>query len=118
MNAQQKKIHRGTQEKLEEELKRLKVKIGLAVHLRVVWSSKAHSNLSGEVKRNDLIIYEESLDKTLSILRHEFLDYCISQVIESYKEVTNKLIRMINDDAYRRKKKIVEALTRLIEEKE
>lgn len=117
MNAQQKKIHRGTQEKLEEELKRLKVKIGLAVHLRVVCSSKAYSNLCGEVKRNDLIIYEESLDKTLSILRHEFLDYCISQVIESYKEVTNKLIRMINDDAYRRKK-IIEVLTRLIVEKE
>ena len=46
--------------------------------------------------------------------RHEFLDYCLVQAIEPYKEIANSLIRMINDDVYRRKEKIVEALVKFL----
>jgi len=50
----------------------------------------------------------------LEILRHEFLDYEISRIIEPYREVTNKLISLINEDAYRRKERLIEALVKLI----
>lgn len=53
-------------------------------------------------------------DTALGTLKHEFIDYAISQLTEPYKEVTNKLISFINEDAYRRKEKVVEARTRLI----
>lgn len=49
---------------------------------------------------------------------HEFLDYCLSQAIEPYKEVTNRLISLINEDVYRRKERIVEALAKLLIEEQ
>jgi hypothetical protein len=49
-------------------------------------------------------------------LRHEFLDFCISQAIKPYKEVTNLLIKKINKDAYLQKEKLLEALKRFIVE--
>lgn len=52
--------------------------------------------------------------KAVETLRHEFLDYCISQAIQPYKEVTNRLIRMMNEYAYRRKEKIVKTLVKLL----
>ena len=53
----------------------------------------------------------------IDILRHEFLDYCISRAIEPYRVVTNKLIKLINEDAYRRKERIVEAFSKLLFER-
>jgi len=47
----------------------------------------------------------------LGTSRHGFLDYAISKTIEPYKEVTNRLIALINEDAYKRKEKLVEALS-------
>lgn len=104
----------GVQTKLEEELKRIQGKLRLGLALRVVWMPNADGGLSGEVKGKDILIYEENEGKALDTLCHEILDYCISQAIEPYKEVTNWLIKMINEDAYKRKEKVVEALTRLI----
>ena len=59
----------------------------------------------------DVKIVEEEAVETL---RHEFLDYCISKAIEPYKEVTNRLIRIMNENAYRKKEGIVEALNKLL----
>lgn len=103
------------QTKLESQLERIQEKLRLGISLKVVWMPNADSDLAGEVKGNDILIYEENEGKALDILRHEILDYCISQAIEPYKEVTNRLIKVINEDAYKRKEKVVEALTRLLE---
>ena len=105
----------GTQERLEEEFKMMQRKLKLSLDLRVVWVPNTDSDLSGEVKGRDVLIYEASEDKALNTLRHEVLDYCVSQTIEPYKELVNNLIKMINKDAYKRKEKVVEALLRLIE---
>lgn len=43
------------------------------------------------------------------------MDYAISKVIEPYKNVTNKLIMLINEQAYRKKEKLIENLCRLVE---
>jgi len=102
------------QTKLEEELERIQGKLRLGLALRVVWMPNGDSGLSGEVKGRDICVYEENEGKALDTLCHEILDFCISQAIEPYKEVTNRLIKMINEDAYKRKEKVVEALTRLI----
>jgi len=107
--------------RLNAELERLKKLFGLAYNLIVIWEpSKTRCNagdtpqLSGQVLGDTIYIYELDEEKAVETLRHEFLDYCISQAIQPYKEVTNRLIRMINDDVYRRKEKIVEALVKLL----
>ena len=103
------------QTKLEEQLERIQGKLGLGLVLKVVWMPNADSDLSGEVKNNLIYVYEADEEKAVDTLRHEFLDFCITQAIEPYREVTNRLIKMINDNAYKRKEKVVEALTRLLE---
>jgi retron-type reverse transcriptase len=99
---------------LDEELERLKRLLRMGYELKVVWLPNNNSNLSGEVKGETIYVYEEELEKALETLRHEFLDYAISQVIEPYRQVTNKLIMLINEEAYKRKEKLVEVLNILL----
>jgi hypothetical protein len=101
------------QKKLEEELNRLKAILGLGYDLIVKWVPDGKSKLSGEVRGNLVYIYEEEEEEAVETLRHEFIDFCISQVVEPYKDVTNLLIKKINKDAYLQKEKLVEALKRL-----
>ena len=100
--------------KLEEELERLKRFLGLGHHLRVKWAPDSNERLSGEVKGDCVYIYETQEEPALETLRHEFLDYSVSQVIEPYKQVTNKLITLLNEEAYRKKEELVEKLVQVL----
>ena len=104
----------GKSARLEAELEQLKRLSGIGFELKVVWEPSPDRALSGEVKNNLIYVYEVDEQKAINTLRHEFLDYCISQAIQPYKEVTNRLIRMVNDDAYKRKERVVEALVKLL----
>ena len=104
------------QEKLQSALEGLKQTLNLGYELRVKWVPNGDSKLSGEVKGDCIYIYEETAKEALSTLRHEFLDYAISNVVEPYKQVTNKLIALINEEAYRRKERLVEKLSALLPE--
>ena len=101
--------------RLETKLERLKHLLGLGHHLMVNWIPK-DGELSGEVNGNCICVYEKEEKPALETLRHEFLDYVISQAIEPYKEIANRLILMVNESAYRTKEKLVEALSRLVNE--
>jgi hypothetical protein len=105
----------GVQRRLETELQSLKEKLKLGHGLDVRWIPSADKQLSGQVKGNCILVYEEDASEALQTLRHEFLDYAISIVIEPYKQVTNKLIALINEEAYRRKEKVVEALIGILD---
>jgi hypothetical protein len=109
------KVDAHVQTRLEEELERIQRKLKLGLDLKVVWTPNPDSSLSGEIKSGKILIYDESEGKALETLRHEILDFCISEAIEPYRQVTNRLIKMMNEDAYKRKEKIVEALTRLVD---
>jgi len=104
----------GIQRKLEDELERLKKILRLGYELGVIWVPTSNKNLSGEVKGAFIHVYDQDEEIALATLKHEFIDFAISKVVEPYKEVTNKLISLLNEDAYRRKEKLVEALTRLL----
>jgi len=96
--------------RLWEELKRLQEMLGCGYDLKLVWAPSPTSEIEGEVKRCTMYIYSETLKAAMKTLRHEFLDYAVTQLIEPYKEVTNALIALINKQAYARKEKLVEAL--------
>ena len=102
---------------LRGELERLKRLSGLGQDLNLVWTPISNSALSGEVKGRTIYIYEESEGKAVEVLRHEFLDHCVSKAIDPYRKVTNSLIKLVNEDAYDRKEKIVEGLSRILFEK-
>ncbi|MGQ9469463.1 MAG: hypothetical protein ACUVTD_06520 [Nitrososphaerales archaeon] len=107
-------LNESLQERLEEELERLKRKLKMGYELKVVLLPDNNSSLAGEVKGETIFIYEEDFEKALETLRHEFLDYSISKTIEPYKEIANKLIIYINEEAYRRKEKLIEALRTIV----
>lgn len=107
------------QEKLDSEFSRLKQILGISEDLKLEWIpnksfSGSGKELSGEVINNVVFIYEEDFSEALKTLKHELIDYQLSRAIEPYKEVTNKLISLINDEAYKKKEKLVEALCQLI----
>jgi hypothetical protein len=96
------------QRKFEVELERLKRILQMEYELKVRWVPDGNEKLSGEVKGDFIYIYEEEEGIAIETLEHEFLDYAISQVIEPYKQVTNRLIGLINENAYEKKEKLVE----------
>lgn len=98
---------------LERELEGLKCKCNMGYGLKVVWVPSDNVGLCGEVKAETIFIYDKDLSKALKTLKHEFLDYAVSQTIDPYKEVANVLIRLLNGKAYRQKEALVEALCRL-----
>jgi len=103
------------QEELERELRALSSKLGID-GLKVIWSPDGSGKLSGEVKGQVIHIYEPDLGKAIEVLRHETLDYIVSQAIEPYRDVTKALIKIINDKAYKRKEEVVEKLSRSFSE--
>jgi hypothetical protein len=90
-------------ERLEVELKRLKHELRLGCELRIWWVPNGHSTPSGEVRGDNIFIYEANEDVAIESLKHEFIDYTISKVTEPYKEMMNKLFPIINGDAYRKR---------------
>ena len=102
------------QDKLRSELQDLKQRLGIGFELDVKWLPDENAKLSGEVKGTCICIYEISEEKALETLKHEFLDYLISKTIEPYEKITNKLIGLVNDEAYLRKEKLIEVLAALI----
>ena len=102
------------QNRLTEELERLKRKLGLGNELTVKWLPGRKLDICGEVKGTCIFIYEISEEKALETLKHEFLDYLISKTIEPYEKIANKLIGLVNEEAYHRKEKLVEVLSKLV----
>jgi hypothetical protein len=115
MGATETNASRGSQcSRLEAELEHLKKLSRLGSELRVVWEPGSHETFAGQVKNSLIHVYEVDEKKAVETLRHEFLDYCVSQAIEPYKKITNRLISMVNEEAYRMKEDVVEGLIRLL----
>ena len=49
----------------------------------------------------------------MDTLQHEFLDSCVSEAIQPYREVANIMMKLLNEYAYKRKEEIVEGLRKL-----
>jgi hypothetical protein len=86
----------------------------MGYELKVRWIPNNNSKLSGKVKGEIVYVYDDEEELALETLKHEFIDYVISKVIEPYKQVTNKLVSLINEEAYKRKEKLVETFKELI----
>lgn len=101
-------------DRLVEELKRLQEKLCVGHELSVKWLPNGHEKLSGEVKGDQIYVYEKDEEEAVKTLKHEFFDYVVSKIIEPYERIANKLIGLINDEAYCRKEKLIEVLAALI----
>ena len=103
-----------TELKLQEELESLKSTSKLGFELEVVWQPDGGNSLSGEVVNKTIQIYESDESKAIETLRHEFIDYAISQAVEPYKKIANSLVKLVNAEAYAQKEGTVEGFSRLL----
>ena len=113
LNAQLKIMNLNFEPQLRAELEDLKRITGLGSGLSLIWAPDSLNPLSGEVKSSTMYIYDIIERKALDTLHHEFLDYCVSEAIQPYREVANILMKLLNEYAYKRKEEIVEGLRKL-----
>jgi len=106
---------------LSEELDNLKDITQSGRDLEVVWSPSELQELSGEVKGNTIYVYETEPAQALDTLRHEFLDYLVSEAVKPYQKVTalysamiNTLIERLVDEAYSEKEKVIDSLMKIL----
>jgi hypothetical protein len=99
---------------LENELERIQMKLRLNENLGVSWRPDRLRKMDGEVKGRNIFVYSENPDEAVETLRHEFLDFLISRLIRSEREITNRLILLLNERAYREKEDLVEKLAGLL----
>jgi hypothetical protein len=100
---------------LETELDRLKHKFQMGQELHLQWVPN-NGPKSGEVAGTTIRIYESDSTKALDTLRHEFIEYLLTQdLVGPYKRLINKLISLFEEEMYDRKEKLVERLRELAE---
>lgn len=106
---------------LSEELDNLKDITQSGRNLEVIWSPSKLQELSGEVKGNTIYVYEEEPAQALDTLRHEFLDYLVSEAVKPYQKVTalysamiNTLVERLVDEAYLEKEKVIGSLMKIL----
>jgi len=100
---------------LEKELRRLTVKLGLNLDLKVVWTPDKTASLSGEVKDGSIYIYEADEEKAIQTLKHELVDYLItSRIVKPLVNIVNMLIKAREAEIYSEKEKLVEILSKIV----
>ena len=102
-----------TLQRLETELDHLKHKFQMGHELKLQWVPKKGPK-SGEVIGTTIRIYEADSKNALDTLRHEFIEYLLTQnLVTPYERMINKLISLFGEEMYERKEKLVERLEEL-----
>jgi hypothetical protein len=106
---------------LKAELERLKLLTDSAYPLTVVWLPCKNPALSGKVENFTILIFEETPEEALNVLRHEFIDFVVSQAIRPYEQATvfyksmvNAVIEKLSANAYSEKELAIEELSKLV----
>jgi len=67
------------QRRLEQELGRLKTRVGLAGHLKVIWDPKTSlKETHGIVNDSKIFIFDINHEEALRTLRHEYVEYVLT----------------------------------------
>lgn len=92
----------------------MKQQFQLGQELQLEWTP-IDGPKSGEVTGITIHIYEAGEKNALDTLRHEFIDYLLTQdLVAPYKRLINKLISLFEEEMYDRKERLVEKLRELV----
>jgi hypothetical protein len=104
---------------LEEELTKLKRKVGMGSEVEVEWHPGAvrfrdGKRLEEEVRGDTILIYVEDGGEALGLLRHGFAEWMLNQHTRGYRLMVNKLIELFEEMQYGQKERLVSALSELL----
>jgi len=107
--------------RLEAELERLKRKVGIGFEVSVRWLPgktryKNGKQLLEEVVGDTIFIYVEDLAEAMLLLTHGFSEWLLNQNTKRYRLLINKLIEVFEEIQYGEKEKIVEAISKLMQD--
>jgi hypothetical protein len=107
------------EEKLADELDRLKRMVDMGYEVEVKWlpGTPIHRHgkrLAEEVKGDTILVYAEDEDEALGLVRHGFAEWLLNQHTRKYRMLINKLIELFEEIQYEEKEKIIEAITKLM----
>ena len=105
--------------KLETELERLKLKIGMGFGIKLEWlpgfvRHKNGKQLLEEVVGDTIFIYVEDFFEAKNLLTHGFFEWLLNNHTRPYRQLVNKLITLFEEQQYERKEKTVKALDALL----
>jgi phytoene/squalene synthetase len=100
---------------LDSELSRLKALFGQGNALKVLWMPHAKMHLSGELVEDQIYIYDEMLQEALRTLRHEYVDYLLTnEIVNPLVDLISLLIKAKEREVYNSKEKLTERLSKLL----
>ena len=110
-----------TQAKAETIKRMQSVLDKLGVSLIIVWISKPHAKVHGEIEASSrtLFLYDSDLEQAWRTLIHETLEWKLKRVTRVYRTIINSLIESLEKVAYQQKEEFLEFLPevfKLIEE--
>lgn len=103
---------------LENELDKLKKIYNKGYHLKLFYlptderKSEEGLRIFGEIQNGTIIIYEQSLERAIEILCHEYIEYIIKTEMENYLIIINKQKEIIEALLYRSGEGTVNTLVR------
>jgi hypothetical protein len=106
-------------ERLEDELERIKRKVGMGHGVRVEWLPNEvkfikERQLEEEVIKDTIFIYADDLDRALELVRHGFTEWLLNQHSKPYRMMINKLIELFEEMHYEQKERIADAIAELL----
>ena len=105
-----------TEMRLKSELEKLKELLDYGDQLKVKWIPNKSSSVFGEVKGDSILVYVEGEEEAVRCVRHEFVDYCITeQIVKPLLKYINLQKSLIEDLIYDRKEKLVNKILNLIQ---
>lgn len=88
---------------LKLELERTLSRFGISEPFNLEWQPQARSRLAGEVRNQTVYIYVKDLPTALATVRHEVVDYWLTQLLQAPLDWSNAAMEGVAD--------IIDALT-------
>jgi hypothetical protein len=104
---------------LENELQKIKLKVGMGSDVNMKWLPGATKQKNGqtlleEVLGNTILIYAEDLEEAKKLLAHGFIEWLLNQHTRNYRLLINKLIEVYEQIQYDEKEKIADAISKIL----
>ena len=105
--------------KLREELERLKRKVGMGYEVQVRWlpgqvKHKKGRELEDEVVGNTIFVYAKDPERAIDLTAHGFTEWLLNQHSKPYRRLINKLIELFEDLQYEGKERLADAITKTL----
>jgi len=84
-------------DRLKLEMERILSQLDIKESLSLVWQPQASGRLAGEVKHQTVYIYVPDLPTALSTIRHEVVDYWLTQLLQAPLDWSDAAMQGLSD---------------------